>query len=175
MRSSKSLARSVTRWRPRSSPPASARRAWSRRTIAWSGTGKPTTRARNWILELSPGWSTSWSDRMGVWARAARRSNEQAVDGVDPAQLAARYFVPSENPPRCATTRAGRDLVCPTGENPRIEPQKHFPELSNTRQRGVVPFDPSKAKQRDAQADAVIAFGKKVKDWPTLEKAVDQK
>ena len=56
----------------------------------------------------------------------------------------------------------------------RIEPQKHFPELSNTRQRGVVPFDLSKAKQRDAEADVVIAFAKKVKDWPLLAKAVDQ-
>jgi phage N-6-adenine-methyltransferase len=55
----------------------------------------------------------------------------------------------------------------------RIEPQKHFPELSN--QRGVVPFDPSKAKKWDALADSAIAFAKKVKDWPMLEKAVDQK
>lgn len=47
--------------------------------------------------------------------------------------------------------------------------------LSNTRQRGVVPFDPSKAKQRDAEADAVIAFAKTVKKWPLLAKAVDQK
>jgi phage N-6-adenine-methyltransferase len=66
-------------------------------------------------------------------------------------------------------------LTCPAGENARIEPQKHFPELSNTRRRGVVPFDPSKAKQRDAQADVVIAYAKKVKDWPLLAKAVDQK
>jgi hypothetical protein len=66
-------------------------------------------------------------------------------------------------------------LACPAGENARIEPQKHFPELSNTRQRGVVPFDPSEAKNRDALADVVIAFAKKVKDWPLLAKAVDQK
>ena len=38
-----------------------------------------------------------------------------------------------------------------------------------------MPFDPASAKQRDAEADAVIAYAKKVKDWPLLAKAVDQK
>ena len=41
--------------------------------------------------------------------------------------------------------------------------------------RGVVPFDPARAKEQDANADAVILKAKKVKDWPKLEWAVDQK
>ena len=36
-------------------------------------------------------------------------------------------------------------------------------------------FKPEEAKIRDAQADAVIAFAQRVKDWPTLETAVEQK
>ena len=36
-------------------------------------------------------------------------------------------------------------------------------------------FDPARAKHRDAEADAVIAYAKRVKDWPLLEQAVDQK
>ena len=36
-------------------------------------------------------------------------------------------------------------------------------------------FKPEDAKVNDAKADAVIDFAKKVKDWPTLETAVDQK
>lgn len=41
--------------------------------------------------------------------------------------------------------------------------------------RSVVPFDPRRARERDADADAVILKAKKVKDWPLLEQAVDQK
>ena len=55
---------------------------------------------------------------------------------------------PGGVPPYCDSN----DLLCPAGVNARIEPQKHFPELSNTRQRGVVPFDPPKAKQRERAA-----------------------
>jgi hypothetical protein len=36
-------------------------------------------------------------------------------------------------------------------------------------------FKPQTAKARDAKADAVIEYAKKVKDWPLLEQAVDQK
>jgi hypothetical protein len=36
-------------------------------------------------------------------------------------------------------------------------------------------FEPQAAKARDAKADAVIAYAKRVKDWPSLEQAVDQK
>jgi hypothetical protein len=36
-------------------------------------------------------------------------------------------------------------------------------------------FEPQAAKARDAKADAVIEYAKKVRDWPTLETAVDQK
>ena len=44
------------------------------------------------------------------------------------------------------------------------------------RRRGeVAPFKPKEAKRRDAKADAVIDFAKRVKDWPTLETAVEQK
>jgi ParB family chromosome partitioning protein len=38
-----------------------------------------------------------------------------------------------------------------------------------------VRFDPAHARQRDAEADAVIAYARRVKDWPLLEQAVDQK
>jgi hypothetical protein len=36
-------------------------------------------------------------------------------------------------------------------------------------------FEPQAAKERDAKADAVIEYAKRVKDWPLLEQAVDQK
>ena len=36
-------------------------------------------------------------------------------------------------------------------------------------------FEPQAAKVRDAKADAVIEYAKKVKDWPALESAVEQK
>ena len=37
------------------------------------------------------------------------------------------------------------------------------------------PFEPQAAKRRDAQADAIIDYAKRVKDWPLLEQAVDAK
>jgi phage N-6-adenine-methyltransferase len=45
----------------------------------------------------------------------------------------------------------------------------------SNQKRGVVPFDPAQAGRRDAEADAIIAYAKRVKDWPLLEQAVDQK
>ena len=36
-------------------------------------------------------------------------------------------------------------------------------------------FKPQEARGRDAKADAVIDYAKKVRDWPTLETAVEQK
>ena len=36
-------------------------------------------------------------------------------------------------------------------------------------------YDPKTAKVRDARADAVIDFAKRVHDWPTLETAVEKK
>jgi len=36
-------------------------------------------------------------------------------------------------------------------------------------------FDPNVAAKRDAQADAVIEYAKRVKDWPLLEQAVEKK
>lgn len=36
-------------------------------------------------------------------------------------------------------------------------------------------FRPQEAKDKDAKLDAVISYAKKVKDWPTLEAAIDQK
>ena len=36
-------------------------------------------------------------------------------------------------------------------------------------------FEPQAAKVRDAKLDAVIEYAKRVKDWPTLERAVDEK
>jgi hypothetical protein len=49
-------------------------------------------------------------------------------------------------------------------------------DLLHTEEWGApVTFTPQRAKLRDAQADAVIALARRVKDWPLLEKAVDQK
>lgn len=39
----------------------------------------------------------------------------------------------------------------------------------------IVEFDPAAAKKKDAKLDAVIDYAKRVKDWPLLEQAVDQK
>jgi DNA N-6-adenine-methyltransferase (Dam) len=39
----------------------------------------------------------------------------------------------------------------------------------------VTKFKPEEAGARDAEADAVIQYAKRVKDWPLLEKAIDQK
>ncbi len=36
-------------------------------------------------------------------------------------------------------------------------------------------FKPEEAKDRDAKADAVIEYAKKVHDWPMLEAAIEQK
>lgn len=36
-------------------------------------------------------------------------------------------------------------------------------------------FKPEEAKKRDAKADAVIEYAKKVKDWATLDIAIAQK
>lgn len=36
-------------------------------------------------------------------------------------------------------------------------------------------FKPEEAKAIDAKADALIAYAKKVKDWPLLEEAVEVK
>ena len=45
------------------------------------------------------------------------------------------------------------------------------------KQRGGLPtdFKPEEAKSRDAKADAVIDYAKKVRDWPSLEAAVEKK
>lgn len=39
----------------------------------------------------------------------------------------------------------------------------------------VAKFDPKHTKKIDAQADAVIEYAKRMKDWPLLERAVDTK
>jgi phage N-6-adenine-methyltransferase len=39
----------------------------------------------------------------------------------------------------------------------------------------VAVFDPQKTKRTDAQADAIIDYAKRIKDWPLLERAVDEK
>lgn len=36
-------------------------------------------------------------------------------------------------------------------------------------------FKPEETLQREAKTDAVIDYAKKVKDWPTLEAAIEQK
>jgi phage N-6-adenine-methyltransferase len=45
----------------------------------------------------------------------------------------------------------------------------------SNQKRGVVRFDPAQARLRDAEADAIIGYARRVKDWPLLEQAVDQK
>ena len=45
-------------------------------------------------------------------------------------------------------------------------------KLTRLRDSGIAIFDPKLAAQRDAQADAVIDYAKRVKDWPTLEEAI---
>jgi len=39
----------------------------------------------------------------------------------------------------------------------------------------IVRFDPQETLRHDAKADAVIEYAKRLKDWPALERAVDQK
>src|SRR5262245_25227499 len=101
-------------------------------------------------------------------------------------------FPPWEHPvPRTKTVRKGTQITTLAPNSPHFSPHCSPPvrALASTipakktpvplttarRQRGVVPFDPARAKERDADADAVILKAKKVKDWPTLEWAVDQK
>lgn len=49
-------------------------------------------------------------------------------------------------------------------------------EMSVTQQGGgLATYEPQEVAIRDAKLQAVIAFAKSVKDWPTLEAAVDQK
>lgn len=48
-------------------------------------------------------------------------------------------------------------------------------DVTIPRDGGVTQFDPSKAREITAQADAVIEYAKSVKDWPALELAVDKK
>jgi hypothetical protein len=40
---------------------------------------------------------------------------------------------------------------------------------------GLVEFDPKAGADNDAKSNAVINYAKQVKDWPTLEIAVDKK
>src|SRR4051794_3325977 len=47
--------------------------------------------------------------------------------------------------------------------------------ISLQRNNDIIRFKPQAAKSRDAQADAVIEYAKRVKDWPTLESAIDTK
>ena len=47
--------------------------------------------------------------------------------------------------------------------------------LDRNKRRDVAAFEPSKTKGLDAQADAIIAFAQKLRDWPLLEAAVDHK
>jgi hypothetical protein len=48
-------------------------------------------------------------------------------------------------------------------------------DVSKTRGRLPATFKPEAAKAQEAKSDAVIAFAKQVRDWPLLERAVDQK
>jgi hypothetical protein len=49
-------------------------------------------------------------------------------------------------------------------------------DVPSLMQRGeLVPFDPTAALLQEARTSAVIEYAKKVKNWPTLEIAVDQK
>jgi hypothetical protein len=57
----------------------------------------------------------------------------------------------------------------------RVGTSGQAPLPANLKRGEVAVFKPEEAKDRDAKADAVIKFAKDVKDWPTLETAVDQK
>jgi hypothetical protein len=48
-------------------------------------------------------------------------------------------------------------------------------ELATSGGRDVAVFDPKAAATKDAKLDAVIEYARRVKDWETLEAAVDQK
>lgn len=48
-------------------------------------------------------------------------------------------------------------------------------ELATSGGRDVALFDPKQAATKDAKLDAVIDYARRVKDWETLEAAVDQK
>ncbi len=48
-------------------------------------------------------------------------------------------------------------------------------KLATVTKNELVEFKPQEALARDAKADAVIEYAKRVKDWPTLEAAVDAK
>jgi phage N-6-adenine-methyltransferase len=48
-------------------------------------------------------------------------------------------------------------------------------KLTTFRRPELAVFDPAMAAERDAQADAVIDYARRVKDWPLLEEAVDVK
>ena len=47
--------------------------------------------------------------------------------------------------------------------------------LARLQGREVDRFDPRRTKKRQAQADGIIVYAQRVKDWPLLEKAVEQK
>lgn len=47
--------------------------------------------------------------------------------------------------------------------------------ITPVRSTAPIPFQPQLARKRDAEADAVIAYAKRVLDWPMLEAAIDQK
>jgi hypothetical protein len=50
-----------------------------------------------------------------------------------------------------------------------------LPANLDRRTSGVSVFEPEATKKRDAKADAVIDYAKRVRDWPTLEGAIDKK
>jgi hypothetical protein len=48
-------------------------------------------------------------------------------------------------------------------------------KIAPFRDAGLVSYKPQEAKLKDSKADAVIDHAKRVKDWPTLETAIDCK
>ena len=48
-------------------------------------------------------------------------------------------------------------------------------ELATRQQGDLTHYDPEKAKVQDAKADAIIDYAKKVRDWPMLGAAINQK
>lgn len=47
--------------------------------------------------------------------------------------------------------------------------------LTTAKRGGVAKFQPQAARTNNAKADAVIEYAKRVKDWPLLERAIDEK
>ena len=56
-----------------------------------------------------------------------------------------------------------------------MSPPNGSPARVTGRGGAIAAFQPQEALANDAQADAVIAYAQKVRDWPMLEQAIEAK